>query len=81
MLTSNSLQATRNKFDLDCMAVPPKYKHMGDFYHYYTGVKVAPILTLFIHGNHEAGNHLQELYDCISFSLAWNTATHIILML
>lgn len=35
---------------------------MGDFYKYYSGEKVAPILTLWIHGNHEAGNHLQELY-------------------
>jgi lariat debranching enzyme len=44
------------------MAVPAKYRSMGDFYSYYKGEKVAPILTLFIHGNHEAGNHLQELY-------------------
>lgn len=32
-----------------------------DFWEYYKGTKVAPILTLFIGGNHEAWNHLQEL--------------------
>lgn len=28
---------------------------------YYSGEKKAPILTVFIGGNHEASNHLQEL--------------------
>jgi len=31
------------------------------FYRYYTGELVAPVLTIFIGGNHEASNHLQEL--------------------
>lgn len=31
------------------------------FYRFYTGQQVAPILTIFIGGNHEASNHLQEL--------------------
>lgn len=36
------------------------------FYHeiicrYYSGEKTAPILTIFIGGNHEASNYLQEL--------------------
>ena len=43
------------------MAVPPKYREMGTFYKYYSGEKKAPILTLFIGGNHEASNHLWEL--------------------
>ena len=43
------------------MAVPPKYREMATFYKYYTGEKVAPVLTLFIGGNHEASNHLWEL--------------------
>jgi len=51
----------RNEFDLGCMAVPHKYREMGDFYKYYSGEAVAPIPTLWIHGNHEAGNYLQEL--------------------
>ena len=35
---------------------------MNDFYKYYSGEKVAPVLTIFIGGNHEASNHLRELY-------------------
>lgn len=31
------------------------------FHRYYSGEKVAPILTIFIGGNHEASNYLQEL--------------------
>ena len=35
---------------------------MQDFYKYYSGEKTAPVLTIFIGGNHEASNHLRELY-------------------
>lgn len=35
---------------------------MGDFHQYYYGTKTAPYLTIFIGGNHEASNHLFELY-------------------
>lgn len=35
---------------------------MGDFHEYYSGSRVAPYLTIFIGGNHEASNHLFELY-------------------
>ena len=31
------------------------------FFRYYSGEKIAPILTIFIGGNHEASNFLQEL--------------------
>lgn len=30
-------------------------------FRYYSGEKKAPILTVFIGGNHEASNHMQEL--------------------
>ena len=53
------LQSTRNLSDLKCMACPDKYKSMCSFYKYYSGEKKAPILTLFIGGNHEASNYLQ----------------------
>jgi hypothetical protein len=35
----------------------------GSFLHfrYYSGEKKAPVLTVFIGGNHEASNYLQEL--------------------
>lgn len=44
------------------MAVPMKYRQIGDFHEYYSGKRTAPYLTIFIGGNHEASNHLFELY-------------------
>ena len=44
------------------MSVPIKYRNIGDFHEYYSGHRQAPYLTLFIGGNHEASNHLFELY-------------------
>lgn len=44
------------------MSVPQKYKEIGDFHEYYSGKKVAPYLTVFIGGNHEASNYMFELY-------------------
>lgn len=61
LLCCGDFQSTRNLRDLQCMAVPDKYKDMCSFYKYYSGEKIAPILTLFIGGNHEASNVLQEL--------------------
>ena len=55
-------QAVRNNADLGCMAVPAKYRQLMHFHEYYSGKKRAPILTLFVGGNHEASNHLWELY-------------------
>ena len=44
------------------MSVPQKFKAIGDFHEYYSGKRTAPYLTIFIGGNHEASNHLFELY-------------------
>lgn len=44
------------------MSVPFKYREIGDFYEYYSGVRKAPYLTVFVGGNHEASNYLWELY-------------------
>jgi lariat debranching enzyme len=44
------------------MSVPVKYREIGDFHRYYSGELVAPYLTIFAGGNHEASNHLWELY-------------------
>jgi lariat debranching enzyme len=44
------------------MSCPVKYRHLGDFPHYYSGERKAPYLTIFIGGNHEAASHLWELY-------------------
>lgn len=61
LLCCGDFQATRNLEDLQTMAVPQKYLDMCTFYKYYSGELVAPIPTIFIGGNHEASNHLQEL--------------------
>lgn len=61
LLICGDFQSVRNKGDLQCMAVPPKYQRMNTFYKYYSGEKKAPVLTIFIGGNHEASNYLQEL--------------------
>lgn len=55
-------QAVRNSYDLNCMSVPSKYREIGDFHEYYSGKRKAPYLTVFVGGNHEASNHLFELY-------------------
>ncbi|NP_001085701.1 lariat debranching enzyme A isoform X1 [Xenopus laevis] len=61
LLCCGDFQAVRNEGDMKCMAVPMKYRQMQTFYKYYSGEKKAPILTIFIGGNHEASNYLQEL--------------------
>ncbi|GBE82954.1 Lariat debranching enzyme [Sparassis crispa] len=62
LLICGDFQAVRNHRDLQCMAVPDKYRQLGGFYKYYTGEKAAPVLTIVIGGNHEASNYLWELY-------------------
>eukprot|EP00906_Rhabdomonas_costata_P023527 RCo033849 len=62
LLCCGDFEAIRNGHDMSCLNVPPKYLHMGDFQKYYTGQAQAPCLTIFIGGNHEASNHLWELY-------------------
>lgn len=62
MLIGGDFQAVRNAADLNSMAVPLKYRHLGDFPEYYSGRSRAPYLTLFVGGNHEASSHLWELY-------------------
>ncbi|KAL9053762.1 MAG: hypothetical protein Q9162_004560 [Coniocarpon cinnabarinum] len=62
LIIGGDFQACRNNHDMNWMAVPPKYRGIKDFHEYYSGKRVAPYLTIFIGGNHEASNHLQELY-------------------
>ncbi|KAL9079552.1 MAG: hypothetical protein Q9157_001549 [Trypethelium eluteriae] len=47
---------------MNCLAVPAKYRELGDFHEYYSGAREAPYLTIFVGGNHEASNYLWELY-------------------
>ena len=61
LICCGDFQAVRDQCDLESMAVPPKYRQMGVFSQYYNGTKKAPVLTLFVGGNHEASKHLWEL--------------------
>ncbi|KAK8746073.1 hypothetical protein OTU49_017251 [Cherax quadricarinatus] len=60
LLCCGDFQSVRNEQDLKCMACPVKYMEMRDFFKYHSGEKKAPVLTIFIGGNHEASNYLQE---------------------
>ncbi|CEH14913.1 RNA lariat debranching enzyme [Ceraceosorus bombacis] len=62
VLLCGDFQALRNVADLETIAVPDKYKQLGDFVHYYTGLKQAEYLTLVVGGNHEASAYMWELY-------------------
>lgn len=62
LLCCGDFQSMRNESDLQTFAAPHKYRKMGSFHSYYAGTKLAPILTIFIGGNHEASASLQELY-------------------
>jgi lariat debranching enzyme len=62
LLICGDFESIEQESDLQNIAVPDKYKHMNTFHHYVTGEKVAPVLTVFIGGNHEASNVLQSLY-------------------
>jgi len=62
LLCCGDFQSLRNDADLDAMAVPQKYRALGCFWEYYCGRKRAPVLTIFIGGNHEASNYLLELF-------------------
>jgi len=62
LLICGDFQAIRNFSDLQSLAVPDKYRQLGGFHKYYSGEKVAPLLTIVIGGNHEASNYMWELY-------------------
>ena len=49
------------------LACPDKYLEMNDFHKYYSGELIAPYLTIFIGGNHEASNYLRELLENIFY--------------
>jgi lariat debranching enzyme len=62
LLICGDFECVRDTVDLCCMAVPPKYRHLKNFYKYFNGECTAPVKTVFIGGNHEASNVLQSLY-------------------
>ncbi|CUS13601.1 unnamed protein product [Tuber aestivum] len=62
LIIGGDFQAVRNLRDLNVMSCPPKYRALGDFHEYYSGARKAPMLTIFVGGNHEASSHLWELF-------------------
>eukprot|EP01061_Rhynchopus_euleeides_P015192 TRINITY_DN26012_c0_g1_i1.p1 TRINITY_DN26012_c0_g1~~TRINITY_DN26012_c0_g1_i1.p1 ORF type:complete len:505 (+),score=153.39 TRINITY_DN26012_c0_g1_i1:86-1600(+) len=62
LIMCGDFQSIRDENDLESLACPQKYRQMGDFHTYYRGEKRAPVLTIFIGGNHEASNYLWENY-------------------
>ncbi|KAG7356580.1 lariat debranching enzyme [Nitzschia inconspicua] len=62
LLCCGDFQSHRNAADFLSSSIPPKYRTLGTFPKYYSGEKSAPILTVFIGGNHEASQPLRELY-------------------
>lgn len=62
LICCGDFQSHRNAADFHSSSIPPKYQQLGTFPRYYSGEKVAPILTLFIGGNHEASQPLRELF-------------------
>ena len=62
VLCTGDFECMRNENDLKFLSCPEKYREMGNFYEYYNSKKIAPYLTIFIGGNHEASNYLEENY-------------------
>eukprot|EP01029_Cantina_marsupialis_P027885 TRINITY_DN774129_c0_g1_i1.p1 TRINITY_DN774129_c0_g1~~TRINITY_DN774129_c0_g1_i1.p1 ORF type:complete len:431 (-),score=111.79 TRINITY_DN774129_c0_g1_i1:148-1440(-) len=62
LLICGDFQAMRNESDLETLACPPKYRSLNSFHKYYHGEVEAPVLTIFIGGNHEASGYLRELF-------------------
>lgn len=62
LICCGDFQSIRTPADFHSLAVPAKYREMGTFHKYYNEEWVAPILTIFCGGNHEASQPLSELY-------------------
>lgn len=61
LLILGDFQSLLTKYDFKTCAIPPKYAKLGDFHLYYTGQLKAPVLTVFIGGNHENMGQLTKL--------------------
>ncbi|GMF33262.1 unnamed protein product [Phytophthora fragariaefolia] len=62
LLCCGDFECMRNMRDLETLACPPKYRALHAFHRYYKQEKTAPVLTVFVGGNHEASGYLQELH-------------------
>ena len=62
VLCTGDFETMRNEEDLQFLSCPEHYRTMGDFHKYYSSKVKAPYLTIFIGGNHEASNYLEQIY-------------------
>ncbi|OWY97397.1 Lariat debranching enzyme B [Phytophthora megakarya] len=62
LLCCGDFECMRNMRDLETLACPPKYRALHAFHRYYKQEKTAPVLTIFVGGNHEASGYLKELH-------------------
>ena len=62
VLCTGDFECMRNENDLKFLSCPEKYREMGNFHQYYNSKVQSPYLTIFIGGNHEASNYLEENY-------------------
>ena len=62
VLCTGDFECMRTENDLKFLSCPEKYREMGNFHKYYTSKAKAPYLTIFIGGNHEASNYLEQNY-------------------
>lgn len=60
VLQCGDAQPIRNEDDLEYMHCPMKYRKMGDFWVFHEGAERFPVPLLFIGGNHEPWNFLDE---------------------
>lgn len=61
LVVCGDFQCARIEEELTSMAVPPKHRKLTNFCEYLMGLRVAPVPTIFVGGNHEASNVLQAL--------------------
>jgi len=61
IVSVGDFQALRDEHDMRCTTCPEKHMHLGDFPAYYRGKKQFPADVLFVGGNHEAYNWLEEM--------------------
>ena len=61
IVSVGDFQALRDEHDMRCMTCPTKHMHLGDFPAYHRGERRFPATVLFIGGNHEAYNWLDQM--------------------
>ncbi len=61
VLQVGDFETIRRDSDFKNYFAPSKYHHISDFADYHEGIKIAPTLTIFITGNHEAWDVLNKL--------------------